>query len=102
MANQVVLRDGAAYDATYALPIICNHTCLQGTRGLLVAWLVWFDPPPRDGVEATAIFRVAAKSILVLHQYLRKHAHARDTRFCVQGVKVLRCLCGRCYRSLVV
>ena len=43
--NQVVLRVGAAYDATYTLPITCNHVRLTGTSGLLVAWLVWFDPP---------------------------------------------------------
>ena len=77
MLNQVVLPAGAAYDSACPLPITCRHTALAGASGLSPAKPAWYEPPYRPRV---------------LIQNLRKHTHARDTRFCVQGVKVLRCL----------
>ena len=77
MANQVVLRDGAAYDLTYPLAITCKHTALTGASGLEPAKPAWYEPPRRPRV---------------LIQNLRKRACTRETWFCVQGVKVLRCL----------
>ncbi len=38
MLNRVVLLAGAAYDATYPLPITCRHIALAETRGLLLPW----------------------------------------------------------------
>ena len=76
VANQVVLLMGAAYDSAYPLAITCKHTALTGASGLSPAKPAWYDPPRRPRV---------------LIQNLRKRACTRDTRFCVQEVKVLRC-----------
>ena len=81
MLNQVVLPAGAAYDSAYPglnpLPITCKHTAIAGASGLSPAKPAWYDPPCRPRV---------------LIQNLRKRACTRETWFCVQGVKVLRCL----------
>ena len=77
MLNQVVLLMGAAYDSAYPLAITCKHTALAGTSGLSPAKPAWYAPPCRPQV---------------LIQNLRKRACTRETWFCVQGVKVLRCL----------